>query len=337
MNKSESNFVPCGIEVSAQTLLVARGSKALRPFPNTPSGHQALLRFLEPAGGRVRVCLEATGYYGLDLALTLHQAGVAIMVANPRAVRHLASALMERSKTDPLDAQVLRQYAARMPFQSWQPPSPTTRKLVAVVRRLQALTEMIAAEKNRRHAASLSVALSGYVGLEIAGHLRVLEHHVERLTAAANELLADDPRLFERYQLLLSIPGFGPTSALHVLAELSLLAPDLDVRQWVAAAGLDPRHCDSGTSVHKPTRISKLGNARLRRALYMPALVASQHEPHLAAFYRELLGRGKAKMQALVALMRKLLHAIFGMFKHHQTYDGAKVRTLTPQPEALCA
>jgi len=336
MNKSELDFVPCGIEVSSQTLLVALGSKAPREFANTPSGHQDVVRFLERAGGRVRVCLEATGRYGLDLALTLHAVGVPVLVANPRAVRHFAHALMARSKTDPLDAEVLRQYAARMPFQNWQPPSPRALKLVAIVRRLQALTEMMTAEKNRLHAASLSEALPRYLRLEIARHLRVLERHVAQLTAAAHAFLHEDPELTERYSLLHSIPGFGPTSALHVLAELLLLAPDLDVRQWVAAAGLDPRQHSSGTSVHSPARISKLGNARLRRGLYMPALVALQHEPHLAAFYQKLLARGKAKMQALVAVMRKLLHAIYGMFKHHQTYDGAKVHALSPQPEAQC-
>lgn len=336
MNKPPSDFVPCGIEVSSQTLLVALGSKAPRAFPNTPAGHQAVLRFLERAGGRVRVCLEATGRYGLDLALTLHAAHQPVMVANPRAVRHFAAALVERSKTDPLDARVLAEYAACMPFQDWQPPSPTALKLVAVARHLQALTEMMTAEKNRLHAASLSKALPGYVRLEIARHLRTLEASVQRLTAAAQEFIADELPLSERYQLLQSIPGFGPTSALHVLAELALLGPDLEVRQWVAAAGLDPRQHTSGTSVYHPPRISKLGNARLRRGLYMPALVAIQHEPHLAAFYQKLLGRGKAKMQALVAVMRKLLHAIYGMFKHHQTYDGSKVYALTPLPEAVC-
>lgn len=337
MNKSELNFVPCGIEVGSKTLLVALGSKAPREFPNTPSGHQTLLRYLEQAGGRRRVCLEATGRYGLDLALALHAAQVPVMVANPRAVRHFALALMARSKTDLLDAEVLRQFAARMPFQTWQPPSPTALKLVAVARRLQALTEMITAEKNRLHATSVSCALPRYLRLEIAQHLRALQQHVARLTRAAEEFLSDDPALTERYQLLQTIPGFGPTSALHVLAELSLLSPDLDVRQWVAAAGLDPRQYCSGTSVHQKTRISKLGNARLRRGLYMPALVALQHEPHLAAFYQKLLDRSKAKMQALVAVMRKLLHAIFGMFKHHQAYDGSKVHALIPQPEAVCA
>ena len=140
MNNACSTFAPCGIEVSARTLLVALGAEgraaSLREFPNTPPGHQALLRFLERSGLRVRVAMESTGLYGLDLALGLHQASLALMVANPRAVRHFAHALMQRSKTDRLDAEVLRQFAARMPFVAWRPPSAATLQLVAVARRL---------------------------------------------------------------------------------------------------------------------------------------------------------------------------------------------------------
>ncbi len=107
-----------------------------------------------------------------------------------------------------------------------------------------------------------------------------------------------------------------------------LLAPDLEVRQWVASAGLDPREYSSGTSVQKTVRISKAGNKHLRQALYMPALVAARHDPHCRAFYEKLQGRGKTKLQALVAVMRKLLHAIYGMFKHRQEYQGQKLYAL---------
>ena len=108
------------------------------------------------------------------------------------------------------------------------------------------------------------------------------------------------------------------------------------MRQWVAAAGIDPREYSSGSSVHKKTRISKAGNRHLRRALYMPSLVAVRHDLHLRAFYRHLLDNGKAKLQALVAVMRKLLHAIFGMFKHRQPYDGSKIfRLQPPAPQPL--
>ena len=327
------SFDPGGIEVSARHLIVCRrsagGHRATRTFDNTPSGHQALQRYLTRSGRPVRVCVEATGRYRLDLCLTLQQAHVPVMVANPRAVRHFAQALMQRSKNDHLDAEVLCEFAARMPFQAWRPPSPLVLQLVGVARRLEDLTAMMTAEKNRLHAASLSQALPRVVRLDGARSLAAQQRARQRLTEFALELIAGDPDGRQRYALLLSIPGFGPTRALHVLAELALLAPDLDLRQWVAAAGLDPREFTSGTSVRKTVRLSKAGNAHLRHALYMPALVAVQHEPHLRAFYEKLQARGKTKLQALVAVMRKLLHAIFGLFKHQQEYDAQKVYTLT--------
>ena len=344
MNNPSVTFDPCGIEVSAELLVVAlrrQGrDEALHEFPNTPQGHQAVLRFLECSAHPVRVCMESTGLYGLDLALTLERAGVAVMVANPRAVRHFAQALLERSKNDELDAGVLCEFAARMPFQAWRAPSAAALQLVAVARRLEALTDMLAAEKNRRHAASLSAALPAIVRRDIARSLQTQQRAIQRLTRAAQEFILADPELARRYELLLSIPGFGPTSAVHTLAELTLLPAGMDVRQWVAYAGLDPREYTSGTSVHKKVRISKAGNKHLRRALYMPALVASVREPHLRAFYEHLLARGKTKMQALVAVMRKLLHAIYGMFKHDQLFAGEKVYALSaaaPTPAACLA
>jgi transposase len=342
MNNSPDSFAPCGIEVSSALLVVALrtdGHVERREFPNTPQGDQALLRFLERPARPVRVCMESTGLYGLDLALRLDQAGVAVMVANPRAVRHFAQALLERSKNDQLDATVLREFAARRPFQAWRAPSAAL-KLVAVARRLEALTDMLAAEKNRRHAASLSATLPAIIRRDIARSLQTQQRAIERLTRAAQEFILADPELARRYALLLSTPGFGATSAVHTLAELTLLPAGMDVRQWVAYAGLDPCEYTSGTSVHKRVRISKAGNKHLRRALYMPALVAIVREPHLRAFYEHLLARGKTKMQALVATMRKLLHAIFGMFKHDQLFAGEKVYALSvaaPTPATCLA
>jgi transposase len=337
----DTPFDPCGIEVSARTLSVrlqVQGQpQPQHRFENAPRGHQALLRYLRRFGRPVRVCLEASGRYGLDLALALHQAQVPVMVANPRAIRHFAQALMQRSKNDALDTDVLCQFAARMPFQPWRPPSPTALKLVALARRLEELTEMAAAEKNRQHAYATCEALPRVLRLDVA---RSIAHHqqaLQRLTEFSQELIFGDPGLRERYTLLLTIPGFGATSALHVLAELTLLAPDLDVRQWVASAGLDPREYTSGTSVHKTVRISKAGNAHLRHALYMPALVAATHDPHLRAFYQKLQARGKTKPQALVAVMRKLLHAIYGMFKHQEGYRGEKIYVLPAVADSTAA
>jgi transposase len=345
MNNSLSGFDPCGIEVSHLTLVVALRcgdrDESPREFPNTPEGHQSVLRFLARSGRRVQVAMESTGLYGLDLALTLHRAGVAVRVANPRAVRHFAQAMLQRSKNDQLDSVVLREFAARMPFEVWRPPSAAALQLVSVARRLEALTDMMAAEKNRLHAASLSEALPAIIRRDIQRSIQTQQRAIDRLTRAAQEFIAEHPELERRYELLLSIPGFGTTSVVHILAELNLLPAGMDVRQGVAYAGLDPRKYSSGTSVHKKVRISKAGNKHLRRALYMPALVAVQHQAEVRAYYEHLQARGKTKMQALVATMRKLLHAIFGMFKHDQLFDGHKVYAArdqaAPKPEeALC-
>jgi len=328
VNNSLSAFDPCGIEVSHLTLLVALRcgdhDQSPREFPNTAEGHQSVLRFLARSGRRVQVAVESTGLYGLDLALALHHAGVSVMVANPRAVRHFAQAMLQRSKNDQLDSVVLREFAARMPFEPWRPPSAAALKLVSVARRLEALTDMMAAEKNRLHAALLSEALPAIIRRDIQRSIQTQQRAIDRLTRAAQEFIAEDPTLARRYELLISIPGFGATSAVHILAELNMLPAGMDVRQWVAYAGLDPREYSSGTSVHKKVRISKAGNKHLRRALYMPALVAVQHQAQVRGYYEHIQARGKNKMQALVATMRKLLHAIYGMFKHDQLFDGRK-------------
>lgn len=326
------DFDPCGIEVSQKLLVVGlqiQGhDQPLREFPNTPVGHQAVLKYLARSRRTVRVAMESTGLYGLDLALALQAARVAVMVANPRAARHFAEALLERSKNDRIDARVLRQFAARMPFEPWCPPSAAAFQLVAVARRLQALTQMMTQEKNRLHAASLSQAWPAIIRLDLRRSIAYQQRAIDRLTVTAVELVLADPLLKRRFHLLCSIPGIGATSALHILAELTLLPAGMDVRQWVAYAGLDPRECTSGTSVHKKVRISKAGNAHLRRALYMPALVAVRRQANLRAFYEHLLARGKTKLQAVVAAMRKLLHAIYGMFQHDQIFDGTKVYPL---------
>ena len=325
-----------GIEVSQDELLVALRRDAqtlpLQSFPNTPEGHRTLAPSLARKGRGVRVCLESTGVYGLDLALLLQkQAGVEVMVANPRAVRHFARALLQRSKTAPLDALLLLEFAARLPFQPFQPPSATALHLRALARRIEAVTDLCAAEKNRLHAASAAQALPAAVRQDIRSSIAFQERALERLARQARKLIAGDPLGQERFEQLDSIPGIAPTSAIAILAELALLSPHREVRQWVAAAGLDPREHSSGTSVHKKTCISKAGNRHLRRALYRPALVAVQHDPHLRAFYPHLLDNGKEKLQALVAVMRKLLHAIFGRWKHPQAYDGSKIYQLAPE------
>ncbi len=328
MHKQEA-FLCCGIDVSAAQLAVALagddGKGLQRSFPNQASGHQALILWLQKSGRRIRVCLEATGRYSLDLALALQAvAGIEVAVLNPKKV-HAFAATLCRSKTDPADAQVLAEYARRMPFQPWQPPPASALELRTLTRHIAALTQQHTQQSNRLHALSASCTGSRWVQQDLKRSLRDLQRRTEKMRRAALALITGDAELRPRFARLLSMPGIGEVSALNLLGELALLAPNLTVRQWVAHSGLDPAHHDSGSSVHRRARISRAGNRYLRRALYMPALVAVRHDPHLRAFYHALIARHKAKLQALMAVARKMLHAIFGMFRSRTDYDGSRL------------
>src|SRR5258708_35009049 len=272
MHKSSAeDFLSCGIDVSAAQLVVAlevEGRRyGQRSFPSRAGGHQALIGWLQKTGARVRVCLEATGLYSLDVARSLHAAcGIEVAVLNPKLVNRFAATLC-RSKTDPADAQVLAEYARRMPFQLWQPPRAPALELRAITRHIAALTQQHARESNRLHAASASAAGARCVRQDLKRSLRDLERRMQKLRAVALNLVQQDPELRPRLAFLLSMPGIGEISALNLLGELALLAPGLSVRQWVALSGLDPAHHESGSSVRKPSRISRAGNPYLRRPL----------------------------------------------------------------------
>lgn len=326
----------CGIDVSAHELIVVlRVADRLLPqqcFPNTASGHRRLLAWLQAHAAQLRITLEATGVYSLDLALFLASApGVQLAVVNPKLIRRFAESLDERSKDDPLDARVLLEYTARMPFHRWLPPSPTRLALRDITRHMLAITEVRTATRNRLHAARSTRSTPACVRRELERSLHQMEAALARLQRHARTLLAQDPALETQFQSLLTVPGIGELSALQLLAEISLLG-DRNVRQWVKHAGLDVRHYRSGSSVCRLPRISKCGNRYLRRALFMPALVAARFDPTLRAFYQQLLARGKRKRQALAALMRKILHAIYGMFRHHQPYRGDRLCPLLTSP-----
>ena len=307
----------------------ATGGEAIRlkRYGNTSDAPQQLLCDLRAWRAPVRVCLEASGTYSLDGALALSKAGGEIQVSlvNPRRVRRFAESLGQRSKTDPVDARVLCQYAARMPFAAWQPPCEAALRLRAITRTIAALTRINTQQKNRQHALSASAAMPALLERELDRHIRFTEKRILELRRAAVRLMRSDAQLLRRWQHLQTIPGMGENSSLAVLGELAVLPETLDERQWVAHSGLDPKHHRSGSSIEEKARISKAGNRYLRATLYMPALVAVQHDPALTAFYQRLVSRGKSKLQALVAVMRKLLHAAWGMFHHDQPYDGAKL------------
>ncbi len=322
-----------GVDVSAKTLAVIieqdeeRG--ALLEFANDRIGHRKLIAVITKRGRSARVVLEATGNYSLDLALALHRAKrVEVMVANPRAMSQFAGAFLRRSKTDAIDAEVILEFAKRMPFAAWTPPDRECMDLRAISRRIEAMTKNATQEKNRLHAADAFDETSEVVRNDIKVNIRHLEKRIVRLRDQALALISEHAELSCHFKHITSIKGIADAAGIQILAEISVLPRDMSVREWVAHAGLDPRQFQSGTSINKPARISRRGNRHIRRGLFMPSIVAAQYEPHVKAFYEKLVDRGKTKMQANVAVMRKLLHAIYGMMKHDRDFEGEKFYVL---------
>jgi len=232
--------------------------------------------------------------------------------------------LMKNSKTDAVDADTLAQYAERMDFVAWTRPSDEKIALRSFARRIDALTRQKAAAKNQLHALGASKENPKAVLRDVNLSISQLERRIERLSDEALALIGEHPELERVFKLLTGIKGIAQTSAIALMGELLLLPQGLSHREWVKFAGLDPRAFDSGKSVHKQARLSKAGNRHIRSALYMPALSAKQHDPYVKAYFQHLLDNGKLPLQALCAVMRKLLHAIHGMLKHDKPFDNTR-------------
>ena len=318
-----------GIDVDSVNLVCSIRRDGKTPsqstFPNTAAGHRKLIRWATRRGHTAQVCMEATGVYSLPLALTLHDTdNLDVMVVNPRAIKHFATAILQRGKTDALDADSIREYLERMPFRRWQPPAKETLEIQHVARRIRQLNNELTRERNRHLAAKRLGKTGRIVADDTASNMRNLQRRIDKLEAKLLELIQAVPVLDRKLQLITSTTGIAAKTGPRILAELATLPDDMLANQWVAHAGLDPKPNQSGTSTNRPRRISKAGNRYLRDALFFPAMVARQYDPNVRAFYDALVARGKKPIQAIVAIMRKLLLAIWGMWKNDEPWNGDK-------------
>ncbi len=311
--------VVLGIDVSKRTLdvaLIFDNRTFCKQFQNSAVGFKLLAAWLASFQiTQVHACLEATGIYGEAVALFLHEQGHLVSVVNPLRIKGYAGANMQRNKTDRLDARLIADFCLTQKPESWQPPSQEVKQLQSLVRRVEVLEEMLQAEENRLANASAEIkpSIERMIGLlkEETGELeRQIKQHINR-----------NPHLKEQSELLQTIPGIGKRTANLLLAEIEFERYS-SARSLAAQAGVTPRKRQSGTSL-KQTGLSKLGNARIRRALYFPAIVAKQHNKIIKEFAKRLKNRGKTPMQIVCAAMRKLLHIAFGVLKHKRAFDAS--------------
>jgi transposase len=321
--------LPClGLDVAKAKfnacLIKLDGRLKHKVFPNSEAGFVQLSAWLSKQGvGHVHACLEATGTYGEALALSLHGAGHTVSVVNPAAVSAFAQSRLSRTKTDKVDAELIARFCLAQEPPAWSPPAPEVRELQALVRRLEALTEMRVAEENRLSAGAAVAA----VRASVEEHIAYLAEQIKRTEALIRDHIDKHPGLKRRSELLDTIPGIGEATAAALLAEVPDIKQYRSARQVAAFAGLVPRERQSGSSVRGRVRLSKIGNARLRKALYFPAVTALRCSPFFQQWAAGLLQRGKSKMAVIGAVMRKLIHIAYGVLKSGRPFDPELAKT----------
>lgn len=307
---SEIDFV--GVDVSKATFnvcLIRNNKFKHKRFKNSADGAEAFSVWLSGLGvTAVHACLEATGPYGESLAERLHDQGVQVSMVNPARIKGFSQSHLERTKTDKKDATLIAQFCQMMQPKLWQPLPPKQRQLRDWVRRLEALIDMRQQELNRLEGAGNEVRE------QINVHLAGLDEQIEQTRQRIRDLIDDDPDLKQQHDLLKSIPGVGEATIAVILSEFGQIERFTNAKALAAYVGVAPRLRQSGIWKGRTT-LSKTGRSQLRKAFFMPALVALRHNPVFIALKKRLTAAGKTKMAIVGAAMRKLIHVIYGVLK----------------------
>lgn len=309
-----------GIDIAKRKFDLAvlnNGKIRSKVFENTLEGYEALLDWLATQGyarEELHACMEATSVYYEKLATFLHDAGIRVSVVNPLQIKAFGESLLTRQKTDRADAVLIARFAEQQSPMLWQPASREIRELQRLLARLEAVQQMSVQEQNRKHEAE-GEALESV--LRILTQLKVEE---EKLRQMIRDHIDQNPNLREQHALLTSIPGVGDQVSSHFMAWLRPERFD-DARQAVAFVGLSPRHRESGDSVRGKSRLSKVGHARLRKILYFPAMSAIRCNTAAKALAERLTASGKSGKVVIGAVMRKMIHWMFGVLKSGHAFD----------------
>ena len=312
-----------GIDVAKAKLDCAlrlpTGQVRAKVVENNLRGFNVLIEWLSKQGAATaHVCLEATGVYGEAVAEVLTAHGMTVSVVNPAQIKAFGASRLVRTKTDSIDARLIAEFCAERSPAPWQAPTPSEQVLRARVLRLDALQTMRTQESNR-----LAVARAA-VKPGITEHIEWLDKQIDTLIKVIREHLDNDPNLKDKQALLDSIPGLGERTIATLLAFYANFERfDNNARQAVAFAGLDPRQHESGSSVKGRPRLSKIGHAFLRKALYMPAMVALYKTAWGKRFRERLAVSGKPPKLIIGAMMRKLVHVVFGVLKSGKMFNPA--------------
>jgi len=311
-----------GIDISKEHFDIAllRDERYLTArFDNEKAGFVKLQKWLKKH--KAKQCpatMEATGRYGEELAEWLFEKGHQVSVVNPAMIKRYAESRLRRNKTDQEDAKIIAHFCATQAPDLWSPPAAHIRELQEMTRRLESLKTQRTAETNRLK----SGLRSDIVQADIEANIDFLQQQITLLDQAIHNHVDQNPDLKEKFDLLQSIPSIGPVSAATFIAEVPDISRFESASQLAAYAGLTPSLNHSGKQTYTTGKMSKVGNTRLRTLFFMPQKSARRHNPIIQKLVARLKDRGKSNKVIRGAVMRKLLHLMYGVLKTGVPFDS---------------
>ena len=318
-------MLSAGIDISKKsfdiTIIVTNEQLKHHVFSNNLSGFKKLSKWVSAFDDKIAFCMEATGIYWLNLADYLSERGCKTVACNPQNTHAFTKVKLNRNKTDKADSRIIAEFCNHLIMSNeleknlYKPKSKAYKDLQNLKYRLEQLGTDLVRENNRLESVSNKKII-----LSIKSVIRKINTEINKIKKVIEELIASDPELKNATNRLKTINGIADKTSWAIMAYLGDISRFNNSRKVVAYAGLSPARFDSGSSV-KGSSLSKIGHKKLRKALYMPALVAIQHNPVVRDFYQKLLANGKPKKVALIASMRKLLVISYGVLKSNTDFD----------------
>ena len=295
-----------------------------RAFKNSKQGFARLMAWqskLRDKALPLPMVMEATGVYHEQLACALFDDGHQVHVVLPNKAKAFSKSINLRSVDDGSSARTLALMGMERKLDTWQKPMEVYSRMKHLTREREDIQQTLASTKNQLHAEEAGAFTSLRTVKRLKARIGFLVEQIREVEADMRTLIKGDQELKERIERVCTAPGIGWLTMVTILAETNGFHQVRNQRQLVKYAGLDVEKQDSGTSVHKPGRLSKKGNRHIRKALYMPALSRIRSEATSKEFFKRLVSKHGVKMKAVAAVQRKTLVLIYALWKNNTPYD----------------
>jgi transposase len=332
--------VSYGVDISSESFVASCGVmyddlkkevNNAKSFSNNNRGFDKLLSHTKKHLKNLALCdkseiwfvMEASGVYYENLAYFLYKKGYNVHVALANKVKNFTRTMENKSKNDVLDSRAISQYGLEKDLKSWKPMDPVMKKLKELTRELLSTKDTAAEIKNKLHAKKNAHEMNSQTIKRLNQQIDFFKNQIKKINGDINNILRENPELKEKIdKITVNLKGVGQQTVVTVISETNKFTEIENRRQLTSFVGMDVIENQSGKRTGK-TRISKKGNSIIRKSLYLPAIGSIRYDKKMNSLYQRVCERHgwESKKIGITAVMRKLLHVIYALWKNDTVYD----------------